>query len=270
VSITITLLLTNARSGWIACGTSFLAFVLLLIFRRFRYKGLAVIFSIILILSMGVFSQYLKKDSPIRREIRQYFHYRLDSFDSHFLLLTGSWQVFEKYPILGGGYGSFYEQFSKTKISATFFSRDPAALNTRVPAHSIWGELLSETGVLGLSAMLVFYSSVVFTLLYASLRLKKRQDFILCSAMAGSVIGILVAGIFYSYNSEFFWIILFLYFLYALFSLRDELKESASRLWTNVFSHFVSNPKFPVIMLLAILFHHHRMDQVFLIWLDLN
>ncbi|MFA5776346.1 MAG: glycosyltransferase family 39 protein [Patescibacteria group bacterium] len=252
LSILITLLLTNARSGWIACAVAFLTFALLLIFRRFRYKGLATIFSVILILSIGIFSQYLKKDSPIRREIRQYFHYRLDSFDSHFLLLTGSWQIFEKYPILGGGYGSFYEQFSKTKISATFFSRDPAALNTRVPAHSIWGELLAETGVLGFSAMLIFYSSVVFTLLYASLRLKNPQDSLICSAMSGSVIGILVAGIFYSYNSEFFWIILFFYFLYALFSLRDELKESTSRLWTNVFSHFISNPKFPVMVLLIL------------------
>lgn len=248
-SILVTLALTNARSGWIACGVALLTFCLLLVFRRFRYKGLSIIFIAILIVTLGIFSQYLRKDSPIRREIRQYFHYRLDSFDSHFLLLTGSWQIFEKYPILGGGYGSFYEQFSKTKISATFFSRDPAALNTRVPAHSIWGELLAETGILGFSAMAFFYASVVFALLYASLRLKKHHDFIICSAMAGSVIGILVAGVFYSYNSEFFWIILFFYFLYALYSLRDEINEAASRFWSNIFSHFASNPKFPVIVL---------------------
>jgi 4-amino-4-deoxy-L-arabinose transferase-like glycosyltransferase len=248
-SIFVTLLLTNARSGWIACGVAFLVFALLLIFRRFRYKGLAAVFFVISTLSLGLLSQYLTKDSPIRREIRQYFHYRLDSFDSHFLLLTGSWQVFEKYPILGGGYGSFYEQFSKTKISATFFSRDPAALNTRVPAHSIWGELLAETGALGFSAMLVFYSGVIITLLYAALRLKNRRDFLLCSAMAGSVIGILAAGVFYSYNSEFFWIILFFYFFYALFSLREEFKEPAGRLWGNMFSYFISSPKFPVLVL---------------------
>ena len=250
LSVGITLLLTNARSGWIACGVAFLVSGLLLIFRRFRYKGLATVFSIILLLSLGLFSQYLKKDSPIRHEIRQYFHYRLDSFDSHFLLLTGSWQIFEKYPVLGGGYGSFYEQFSKTKISATFFSRDPAALNTRVPAHSIWGELLAETGILGFSAMLVFYAGVVFMLMYASVLLKKSQDYLLSSAMAGSVVGILVAGIFYSYNSEFFWLILFFYFFYALFALREEFKESAGRLWGNIFSHFISNPKFPVVVLI--------------------
>lgn len=251
-SILATLILTNARSGWIACIVAFLVFILILIFRWLRYKGLAFVFVVLLIGSGVLLSQYLDKQSPIRHQIRQYFHYRLDSFDSHILLLTGSWQVFEKYPVIGGGYGSFYEHFSKTKISATFFARDPAALNTRVPAHSIWGELLAETGILGFSAMLVFYAGVVFTLLYASLRLKKRQEYVVASAMTGSVIGILVAGIFYSYNSEFFWIILFLYFFYALFCLRRQIGESAGRLWGDIFSYFVSNPKFPVVVLFVI------------------
>ncbi|MBU1970674.1 glycosyltransferase family 39 protein, partial [Patescibacteria group bacterium] len=244
-----TLILTNARSGWIAGGVAFLVFALILIFRRFRYRGLTTIFALLLIGSGVLLTQYLNKQSPIRREIRQYFHYRLDSFDSHFLLLTGSWQVFEQYPILGGGYGSFYEHFSKTKISATFFSRDPAALNTRVPAHSIWGEALAETGVLGFSALLVIYASVIFTLLYASLRLSRPKEFVISAAMAGSVIGILTAGIFYSYNSEFFWLILFLYFSYALFCLRQQFGDAVGRLWSAIFAHFISNPKFPVLLL---------------------
>jgi 4-amino-4-deoxy-L-arabinose transferase-like glycosyltransferase/O-antigen ligase len=249
VCLAATLLLTNARSGWIACGVAMLTFGLVLVFRRFSSKGLVVIFSVLVVASLGLLSQYLRKDSPIRREIRQYFHYRLDSFDSHFLLLTGSWQIFEKYPVLGGGYGSFYEQFSKTSISATFFSRDPAALNTRVPAHSIWGELLAETGVLGFSAMLLFYATVVFTLVYAALHLAKRYDFVVCAAMAGGVVGILVAGVFYSYNSEFFWLCLFLYFFYALYALRAEFKDSPARLWSAIYAYFVSSPKFPVVVL---------------------
>ncbi len=252
LSIFITLVLTNARSGWIAGGCSFLIFILILVFRKYRYRGFAVIFATLLTVSGGILSQYLDKQSPIRREIRQYFHYRLDSFDSHFLLLTGAWQVFEKYPILGGGYGGFFEHFSKAKISATFFARDPAALNTRVPAHSIWGELLAETGIIGTSVMVVFYATVVFTLLYASLRLKNRNEFITTSAMAGSVIGILIAGIFYSYNSEFFWIVLFMYFLYALYCLHDEFSDRSKRLWVDIYSFFISNPKFPVTLLFAL------------------
>lgn len=252
VSIFVTLILTNARSGWIAGGLAFLVFIAVLVFRKFRYKGFAVILGLLLVISGGIFSQYLDKQSPIRHQIRQYFHYRLDSFDSHFLLLTGAWQVFEKYPILGGGYGSFFEHFAKSKISATFFARDPAALNTRVPAHSIWGELLAETGILGFSVMLFFYATVVFTLLYASLRLKNRHQFILTSAMTGSVVGILIAGIFYSYNSEFFWIVMFLYFFYALYCLRDEFGDQVRRLWSELYSHFVSNPKFPRVVLFVL------------------
>jgi 4-amino-4-deoxy-L-arabinose transferase-like glycosyltransferase/O-antigen ligase len=251
LSVSTTLLLTNARSGWIACGIAFLVFFLILVFRRLRYKGLAIVFSLLLVVLGALFSQYLNKQSPIRHRIRQYFHYRLDSFDSHFLLLTGSWQVFEEFPIVGGGYGSFYEHFSDTKISATFFARDPAALNTRVPAHSIWGELLAETGILGFSAMLLFYFSVVFTLLFASLKLRSCKEYLLTSAMTGSVTGILIAGVFYSYNSEFFWVVLFLYFLYATFCLRQELTELGERLWQNVFSFFTLDYKFPAIVLFA-------------------
>lgn len=252
LSILATLALTNGRSGWIAAGLAILSAALVLIYRKYRYKGLSVLLCLVLLMSIGVFSQYLDKQSPVRHKIRQYFHYRLDSFDSHFLLLTGSWQIFEKYPFLGGGYGSFYEHFSKTKISATYFSRDPAALNTRVPAHSIWGELLAETGILGFAVMLIFYSCVVFTLLYASLRLKKKEEYIIFAAMFGSVVGILAAGVFYSYNSEFFWIILFSYFLYGVYSLQSKFGNQDNRLWGNIYSYVVSNPRFPALVLLII------------------
>lgn len=249
ISMSITLVLTNARSGWIAMGLATVVFVLLLVYRKFRYKGLGVVAALIMIFFGLVLWQYMDKQSPIRREIRQYFHYRLDSFDSHFLLLTGAWQVFDKYPILGGGYGSFYEHFAKAKISATFFARDPAALNTRVPAHSIWGELLAETGVVGFSLMLGFYMTVVATLVYTALRSKHKVTTLLTSAMAGSVMGMLIAGVFYSYNSEFFWLALFMYFFYALYSIRTELAEITSRLWSSIYSYFVSNPKFPPVLL---------------------
>ncbi len=249
ISMSVSLILTNARSGWVAGGLSGMVFTLLLVYKKYRYKGLGLIATLIVTL-FGLFLwQYTDRESPIRREVRQYFHYRLDSFDSHFLLLTGAWQVFEKYPILGGGYGSFFEHFAKSKISATFFARDPAALNTRVPAHSIWGELLAETGIVGFSLMLGSYLTVVFMLVYSALRSKNRTTTLLTTAMAGSVIGILIAGVFYSYNSEFFWLAIFMYFLYGLYSLRTELGEDTSRLWSTVYSYFISNPRFPPTLL---------------------
>lgn len=252
VFMSVVLILTNARSGWIAAGLAGVTFTLLLVFKKFRYKGLNIAFVLMATVFGLVLWQYLDKQSPLRREIRQYFHYRLDSFDSHFLLLVGAWQVFEKYPILGGGYGGFYEHFAKSKVSATFFARDPAALNTRVPAHSIWGELLAETGILGFSLMLGLYLTVIFTLIYSALKCRKKSTMLLSSAMSGSVIGILAAGVFYSYNSEFFWLIMFMYFLYALYSLHTEIGETNPQLWSGVYSYFISNPKFPPVILLIL------------------
>jgi len=135
----------------------------------------------------------------------------MDSFDSHMLLLTGAFQVFEKYPVLGGGYGSFFEHFSKTDIAPVYFGRDPAALNTRVPAHTIWGELLSETGILGFLSFVSFCIFTLAPLVFIGLKTKEKKEYLTGSVMFSVLIGWLTAGIFYSYNSEFFWIIFLLF-----------------------------------------------------------
>ena len=254
VVILLVLVLTNARSGWIAAIVAFLVFCLLRVYKRFKGRGLYVIFFGLVVLASIFLGLYMNKQGAFRRSVRQYFHYRLDSFDSHFLLLNGAWQVFEKYPILGGGYGSFFEQFTKTNVSAVYFARDPAALNTRVPAHSIWGELLAETGTFGFTAMAVFYLGVIFTLLYAALKAKNTQASYLCTAMAGSVIGILTAGIFYSYNTEFFWLIILLYFFYALRCVEKYTDLGRDNLWVGIYAHFIANKKIPLILLATVSF----------------
>jgi 4-amino-4-deoxy-L-arabinose transferase-like glycosyltransferase len=155
--------------------------------------------------------EYSVKSSPFRAKVKQYFHYRMDSFDSHMLLLTGTIQIFEKYPLIGGGYGSFFEHFSKTKIAPTYFGRDPAALNTRVPAHTIWGELLAETGILGFTAFVIFCILIIFPPLYLGLRSGDKTEFLLGSVLSAVLAGWFAAGIFYSYNSEYFWIVILLF-----------------------------------------------------------
>lgn len=237
--------LTNARTGWLACMISLAVFFGLLVFRRFKYKGLGLILLIFAVISLfGVF-EYLNKQSAFRHKIRTYFHYRLDSFDSHILLLKGSLSVFENFPVLGGGYGGFFEHFASTKISATFFARDPAALNTRVPAHSIWGELLAETGILGFSVAAFFYLTLFFTYFFAALHTKRKTYYILSSAMTGSLCGIFCAGIFYSYNSEFFWYILIFYFLLSWYFVKKEFYGFKDKdLWLKIYSFFISNSKF--------------------------
>lgn len=237
--LTASLLLTNSRTAWILAFVTFVMFCFILLVRKLGgLKAFSIILAVSVMISAPMVVEYNKKDSPFRAKIRQYFHYRMDSFDSHFMLLTGSYQIFEKLPVLGGGYGSFFENFKTTKISAQFFGRDPAALNTRVPPHTIWGELISETGVLGLTAFLslvfVLGSLFLYNIFYATDRKK-----ILNSAVSFSVlVGWLTAGIFYSYNSEFFWLIFFLLYFMNIAYLPAKVTV------TEVVEKYLRSPKF--------------------------
>lgn len=242
------LLLTNSRTAWISAAVSFIAFVSLLFVRKFGSKGVLIIAAVILVISAVGLREYSIKSSPFRAVVKQYFHYRMDSFDSHMLLLTGAFQIFERYPILGGGIGSFYEQFSKMPVSAEFFGRDPAALNTRVPPHTIWGELVAETGILGLVVFTLMVGLIFMVLLYVALRSKDTNQVLIASGMFSSILGLMVAGVFYSYNAEFFWIILFLFFLYGASALGRDYKVAT------LLNYFVYKTPMPIILVALITF----------------
>lgn len=215
-SMSTTLLLTNSRTAWMIAAFAFLSFVTLLLIKKFGFKGIVYVILAIVLVATPMLIEYSNKKSPFRQKIRDAFHYRIDSFDSHFMLLTGAYQIFEKYSVLGGGYGSFFEQFSKTRIAPTLFSRDPAALNTRVPAHTIWGEALSETGVIGTSVFVILAFLLLLASLYVFFNSTDKSTSLVGSAMASVFIGWYIAGIFYSYNSEFFWIISFSYLVWSI------------------------------------------------------
>lgn len=243
------LLLTGGRTAWMALGVSITVLVALILYKRFRMKGVSALSILIaIVLVLGVF-EYSQKESIFRATLKQYFHYRMDSFDSHFLLLQGAVEVFEKYPVLGGGYGSFFEHFSTTPVSAEFFARDTAALSTRVPAHSIWGESLAETGSIGFVTTSLLYLSLIGLLFYGFLNIKNTKDSLLLAAMGASVIGILFAGLFYSYNSEFYWIVLFFYYFYALGTVKRLLFSNSAINFKRVYLFFLRDGKVPVILL---------------------
>lgn len=239
------LLITNSRTSYISAIAAFLTFVTVIIVRKIGAKGVSLVLLFLILMSIPVLREYSIKSSPFRAEIKQYFHYRIDSFESHIMLLTGSVQIFEEYPYIGGGYGSFFEHFSKTPISAAFFSRDPAALSVRVPAHTIWGETFAETGLVGILLFSAFVVLGLLPLLYISMVHKDKREFLTAAAMFSSLVGLFSAGIFYSYNSEFFWIMLFLYFLYGIHTLgRGWLSKSLS--------YFMKFDSIPMVILLVL------------------
>lgn len=240
------LYLTSSRTSWIIAFVSFVLFISILLVKKFGKKGIVGLVLAFLLITIPAVVEYTDRSSPFRAAIRQNFHYRLDSFASHFMLLVGTYQIFEEYPVLGGGYGSFFEHFRKTDISSTFFGRDPAALNTRVPAHTIWGELISETGILGTLVFIPFILLMLAPLFYSALRNKDKQISLISAAMFSALVGIYTAGIFYSYNSEFFWIILFLYFIFGVSTLPP------NKSLTDVFGKFLNSSKLWLLILVLI------------------
>jgi hypothetical protein len=229
------LFLTNSRSAWIGFGISSIFILSSLLFLKFGKKGVLAVLTSVLLLSGVIFTMYSTQGSIVREKINSYAQYRGDSFASHIYLLEGAMEIFTKYPVIGGGYGSFYEHFKDAPIASTYYARDPAALSGRVPAHSIWGELLSETGVMGTLAFVLLALTFFATLYYAiSLETSKRgKAFLVC--LAAPLLGYMVSGIFYSYNAEFFWIVIFLSFVFAKsrvgnnFSVEDVVRFSMSK-----------------------------------------
>lgn len=246
--MSVILLLTNSRSAWIGFGVSLLIIFLTLFISKFKTKGLIYICIALFLFFIPLFKAYRTPASPLREKINAYLQYRGDSFASHFMLLQGSFAIFSSHPIIGGGYGSFFEHFKETSVAATYYSRDPAALSVRVPAHSIWGEVLAETGVSGMFLFVLFVVLLLGTIFYAASKVKvveKEKTYFLV-ALGASITGFLVSGIFYSYNAEFLFIVFFLSFIYAKSVLMDSYSIE------NVFSYLKEQKIFWILLISVI------------------
>jgi O-antigen ligase len=245
--VVLALLMTNSRTSWISAAVSFTLLTTILFIRWFRSRGLLAVLVALILVSSPFLIEYNREGSPFRQYVKDYFHYRIDSFDAHFMLLEGSGEIFDRYPYLGGGYGSFFEHFSETEIAAEFFERDPAAFSVRVPAHTIWGELAAETGIAGLLIFSLFVLAGLVPLLYLAFTSKNKEHYFLGAAMSAAVVGWLTAGIFYSYNAEYFWLIFFIYFIYGIGMVGKDKLSTA-------FTYFIKSEKLAVSLLIGLAF----------------
>jgi tetratricopeptide (TPR) repeat protein len=106
------------------------------------------------------------------------------------MIYGGAWAIFQEYPILGGGPGSFRLHFPEF--------RDPDYHLTRISnltlyAHNWVLDLLAENGVLGTGAYLAFLGAMVWLGIKA---LRACPDAVLRVAIVGCVLGVasLLAG----------------------------------------------------------------------------
>lgn len=210
--------MTLSRSGWGALFLALLLSSLLLFLRRSTRKEGVYLTALLLGVAAVAVLGSLFLGFPFVQRLGTFFDvYNSDSIKAHLSILRGSYELFLSHPVLGVGYGSFSEHFAETPEAVFYFSKDPVWGN-RLPAHSVWGETLSETGVLGFTTFLALISLILYKIFGRFWQLERDWPYHL--GAFSSIVGLLFSGIFYSYNLIFFWLYIFLSF--NLVTLPDE------------------------------------------------
>lgn len=127
--------------------------------------------------------------------------YRSVSFFSHLFLLKVGIIIGIQNFMLGIGANSFHAYFRHTEWANVYYYIDRAALDLKLPLHNLWLEVLAETGLVSF----IFFVSFWVLLLIGLYRVYKSQKDYIALGLISAITSFLVAGIMYSYKSEFFW-----------------------------------------------------------------
>ena len=201
--------MTLSRSAWISFALSISLMLVLLTLKKY-FEEVRPLFLFLSVAAFGVVIGTIFFDLPVADRLYTFFDvYNNDAIQAHNLILRGGFEVFKKFPILGGGYGGFNEHFRQTPIAALYFQKDPVSW-AHLPAHSVWMETLAETGIVGFGLYATLMGLVLRTVFAAILKTEDRFLNILSIATFSSLAGVFLSGIFYSYNLEFFWFFIFL------------------------------------------------------------
>ncbi|MFH1565730.1 MAG: glycosyltransferase family 39 protein [bacterium] len=217
--------MTLSRSAIIGLFAAFLLYLVLLSIKGYLKKS---VFALILVLSLFVGVVFTADRLGLnlsyqlqKRFLSINFSYRVwdDSINAHSALAYGSWQIMENSPIIGGGYGSFNEQFRTTEISKTYFNLDPVK-EAVIPPHSVWFEPLSATGILGAVPFYLIFVLIGYVLFKRYKKAIKLPDILLVLGFITALFAVSLSGFFYSYNLEFFYVFVFLALFYGVYKVK--------------------------------------------------
>ncbi len=204
----ISLLMTLSRSGWLGYAFGLGVFGLLLIIRK-MWRGFSWYLAAMILIMLAALAGDMYFNHPISRRIKSLgTNVYNESFNAHQILNKGHFELFSRHPVIGSGYGNFSDQFRTTPHAAKYFEIDPVA-EVRLPSHSVWLEIMSETGMLGLTTFLVLVA-YVFRRLFLAMNTSEEKWRYLGVALFASIAGMLFSSLFYHYNLEYFWLIIFL------------------------------------------------------------
>jgi 4-amino-4-deoxy-L-arabinose transferase-like glycosyltransferase len=224
------LFMTQSRSAWIGLAIgSFITF--LIYFWNALRKAVIAFLAAAVIGFLGLIIAINVLNINIKDSISEYMHHRLDSTDTHFMLLTASAEIFYDNFFFGSGYGTFDSAFRETETAVNYFEREPKLVDSLVPSHSIWGEVLGEGGAVGITLYTIFMLLIIGSLIYEIKTIRSHNSKYVGIGLLGGLISILSSGLFYSYNMEFYWIFIFACIGYILISMNFQLKVKEMITW---------------------------------------
>ena len=215
--------LTFSRSGFLGLGVGCLTFGLLSLKEGFGRKLLPLV--AVLVISVGgvLYFSHQTHYSLVDRMFKSLVDPAEKSTTAHYSLLLGEWELFKENPILGVGYGSFSEHFRASEYSKEHTWVDPVE-DIRLPAHSIWLEVLTETGIVGFIPYLLFMLLVTQGILHALFEALRERDKVYLIAFTSGFFALLSGGMFYSYNLLFFWYFIFVGLIFSQKVLANDQK----------------------------------------------
>lgn len=243
--LSLILFYTQSRSSWLGLIVGFSISLVLYYFLRLKKVLFAFAISLV-IATTGFFSFAAYKGISITDRVASFMHYRLDSTDTHLLLLDGAAEVYFNNFLLGAGYGNFDHAFRGTVTSDIYFNREPRLKDMKVPPHSVWGEVLAETGSVGITLYSLFAILILASLVIGVFTSKSEEVKYLGIGLFGGAISILTAGLFYSYNMEFYWIYLFICIAFSIHAIGKSWSFSFILNW------WVKNPITPYLLILPV------------------
>ncbi len=212
VTLSGVVLSTFSRSGMLAAGVGFLVMIVGAYLFGWWRKVLG--FTVLVLLAIVVLALTSQTEYSLLKRIGSVVDPAEKSTTAHKILLAGEWGLFLKNPVIGVGYGGFSEHFR-----ASWWGQEHARIDTathvRLPPHSLWLETLVETGILGFAFYLSFIALVIRSLIRAIFSTFEKPQQVFLLSLLASVIGVMSGALFYSYNLEFLWFLLFFSLIYS-------------------------------------------------------
>ena len=178
--LTLCIVLTQTRGGWLGYAAGFVVYLLFFIFTverdRVAHKPVFWICAAVFIVAVGVyFSQNEIVSNRIKRTITN-MHTGKGTVDSRSIFYKGALNMFSAKPVFGQGVGSFQMRFPFYRPND--YRMHHVSHNTR-HSHSEYLQLLSEMGIIGLLAFLVVIGAVVKTAWRTFVVRKKRNHWLI-------------------------------------------------------------------------------------------